>query len=487
MTSIGRWKMYLAAISGVWAVSIGSPARCDDGNLVANGDFANRDSRGMPASWSPWLPEVSKAACRLRAGAEGLLIDAPGRPYGVGGMRQDIRRVQAGRTYAIEATCKTEGVPSPYRSLLVRLTWTRAGQPLQPAGMYVHGPLLAKAPELSSAASTSRPSSGAGDPTGTSPEFVFRDFLVAPQGADAANISLEVKWPQGGSVLWKRVCVRPAAPRPPRKVKIGTVYLRPKESTPQRNLKLFCGQIDAAGKLGLDIVCLPEAITVVGTGYSGPQLAERIPGPSTDELGAAARRNRIWVVAGLYERDRDLVYNSAILLDREGRLAGKYRKIHLPREEWQKGITPGGEYPVFKTEFGTIAIQVCYDAFFPEMDGILGLQGAEIVFAPTWGTTFADQAGRVEGENMFRVRARDNGIYLVPSVYDGSSMVIDPMGRVLASNRGREGVFWCEVDLNVREPLEWVGYWRAIGPRDRMPTTYDALLADPALKTQDTK
>ena len=88
---------------------------------------------------------------------------------------------------------------------------------------------------------------------------------------------------------------------------------------------------------------------------------------------------------------------------------------------------------------------------------------------------------------MFRVRARDNGIYLVPSVYDGSSMVIDPMGRVLASNRGREGVFWCEVDLNAREPLEWVGYWRAIGPRDRMPTTYDALLADPALKTQDTK
>ena len=146
-------------------------------------------------------------------------------------------------------------------------------------------------------------------------------------------------------------------------VKIGTVYLRPKESTPQRNLKLFCGQIDAAGKLGLDIVCLPEAITVVGTGYSGPQLAERIPGPSTDETGAAARRNRIWVVAGLYERDRDLVYNSAVLLNREGRLAGKYRKIHLPREEWEKGVTPGGEYPVFNTEFGTIAIQVCYDDF----------------------------------------------------------------------------------------------------------------------------
>ena len=107
------------------------------------------------------------------------------------------------------------------------------------------------------------------------------------------------------------------------------------------------------------------------------------------------------------------------------------------------------------------------------------MKGAEIVFAPTWGTTFADKEGRAEGETVFRVRARDNGFYLVPSVYDGQSMVIDPMGRILAANKGKSGVFWAEVDLSRREPLWWVGNWREIGPRDRMPETYGPLGGDP--------
>ena len=64
---------------------------------------------------------------------------------------------------------------------------------------------------------------------------------------------------------------------------------------------------------------------------------------------------------------------------------------------------------------------------------------------------------------------------MVPSAYDGSSLVIDPMGRIPASNAGRSGVFWAEVDLSQREGLDWVGYWRSIGPRDRMPETYDWL------------
>jgi predicted amidohydrolase len=163
------------------------------------------------------------------------------------------------------------------------------------------------------------------------------------------------------------------------------------------------------------------------------------------------------------------------LLDRQGRLAGKYRKTHLPREEWKEGVRPGREYPVFDTDFGRIAIQICYDWFFPEPAALFALKGAEIILAPTWGNTLPDHDGMVDGETTFRVRARDNGVYMVPSVYDGSSLVIDPMGRILASNAGRPGIFWAEVDLNKRECLDWVGYWRSIGPRDRTPETYDSL------------
>jgi predicted amidohydrolase len=339
------------------------------------------------------------------------------------------------------------------RAVNVRLGWTRAGKPLHPAGMLVRGPVVEGG------------------------KATFRDVLVAPPEADAATLTLEVKWPEGGSVLFRRVSVRPTETPAPRKVKVGAVYLRPANSTPEKNMDLWCAKVDEAGKLGLDFVCLGEAILQVGTRASGVDVAEAIPGPSTERLGAAAKKNRVWVVAGLYERSGSRIYNTAVLLDRDGRLAGKYRKVHLPREEWTKGITPGTEYPVFKTEFGTIGIQICYDWFFPEAAEIFALKGAEILFAPTWGDTKADQDGMAQGETVFRTRARDNGLYLVPCVYDGSSMVIDPMGRMLASSKGAtEGVYWCEIDLAKREPLPWVGHWRSIGPRDRMPETYAPLV-----------
>jgi predicted amidohydrolase len=274
--------------------------------------------------------------------------------------------------------------------------------------------------------------------------------------------------------------MRSTAPPPPRKVRIGTVYLRPRSSTPERNLDLFCEQIDEAGRQRLDIVCLGECIRVIGTGRTGVECAEPIPGRATQQLGAAAKKNNLWVVAGLYERDGDHVYNTAVLLDRQGNLAGKYRKVHLPREEWKKGITPGHDYPVFETDFGRIAIQICYDWFFPEPEAIFAARGAEILFAPTWGNTQPDRDGQARGETVFRTRARDNGLFLVPSVYDGNSLIIDPMGRILANNDGREGVFSAEVDLNDRECLRWVGYWRSIGPRDRMPGTYGGLQGDPS-------
>ncbi len=420
--------------------------------LVLNPTFTSSGKEGLPAHWSVWVPVWEKAGCTAQSVSEGLLIEAPTSPYGVGGVVTKIRDIEGGQAYAIKATCRLQNVPAPYRSVLVRISWTDGKKLLHPAGMLIRGPILD------------------GDLA------CFKDVLTAPKGADGAQLSLEVKWPQGGSVLWKQVSVRPTSAPLPRKVKVGTVYIRPRNSSPKNNLKLFCEQIDAAGRMGLDILCLGEAITIVGTGCSVKDCAEPIPGAATRELGDAARRNRIWVVAGLTERDGDTVYNTAVLLDRRGRIAGKYRKVHLPREEWKKGITPGDSYPVFKTDFGTVAIQICYDWFFPEAETIFALGGAEIIFAPTWGNTLPDEDGRVNGESVFRVRARDNGVYMVPSVYSGNSLVIDPMGKILASSEGKQGVFWAEIDLNAREALSWVGYWRAIGPRHRRPDTYAPLL-----------
>jgi predicted amidohydrolase len=442
--------LLLGTLVGLIAVSAAQAAERDS-ELVVNPSFTAVDEKGVPDRWSVWSPEWQQANCRIRGVAEGLLMDAPDRPYAVGGIRQELKGIEEGRAYAIEVTCRAQGIKSAFRSLCVRLTWTKGKEELHPAGMLARGPVA------------------------TGETLKFQDVFVAPKGADGVRLLLELKWPQGGSVCWRRASVRPTSPPAQRKVKIGTVYLRPHGSTPPQNLELFCQQVDAAGKLGLDAVCLGEAITLVGTSAGIADVAEPIPGPSTERLGRAARENRLWLVAGLYERDADRVYNTAVLIDRAGKLAGKYRKVHLPREEWKKGITPGSEYPVFQTDFGTVAIQICYDWFFPEAHTIFALHGAEIVFAPTWGNTLPDRDGRAEGETVFRTRARDNGFYLVPSVYDGNSMIIDPLGRILVSSSGREGVFWREVDLGEREPLEWVGHWRSIGPRHRMPSTYGPL------------
>lgn len=440
---------------GIWmAIVLQGVVVAEERELVHNPSFRSDGAEGLPSDWTLWSPPVEQACCNARTTTEGVVIDASNRPYAVGGIWQDLPTIESGQAYAVTVTAKASEIASPLQSVLVRLTWTGNGRPLHPAGMYVRGPRLAEG------------------------KLEFSDVLVAPKDADGARLSLELKWPRGGSVIWQSASVLPTATPAPRKVKVGTVYLLPNDSTPERNLELFCQQIDAAGKLGLDIVCLPEAITMPGTSLDGPQLAEPIPGPSTERLAAAAKQNRLWVVAGLYERDGGQVFNAAVLLDRQGRLVGKYRKVHLPRQEWQLGIAPGHEYPVFKTDFGTVAIQICYDWFFPEAAAAFALNGAEILFAPTWGETYADKDGCVYGENTFRVRARDNGLYMVPSIYDGSSMIVDPMGRILASNKSQSGVFWCEIDLNDREVAP-DGYWRSLGPRDRMPSTYEPLLRAP--------
>jgi predicted amidohydrolase len=453
---------WVALVSGLLLVAcVGAAADSqpqDQGKeLVTNGDFTaagaalGAPERGdLPAGWTVWQAEWDKARCTVARTGEGLLVEAPGRPEAVGGVTQEIRGIRGGQAYAISASCRLKDVTDRMRTALVHITWTKGGQSIHPAGMIIDGPL----------------------PGG--PEAAFADVLVAPAEADGARLSLEVKWPKGGTVLWRHASIRPAAAAPkPRKVRIGTVYLRPKDSTPQRNMELWCAKIDQAGKLGLDIVCLCESIRQIGTKTGAAGCAETIPGPDTVALGQAAARNKMWVVAGLMERDGDTLYNTAVLIDRQGKLAGKYRKIHLPMGEWQDGVTPGKEYPVFQTDFGKVGIMICYDWFFPEAAGIFARHGAEVLFAPTWGTTFRDKDGCVEGENIFRVRARDNGMYLVPSVYDGSSMVIDPLGRILATSDGeKEGVYWAEVDLALREPLWWVGHWRRLAPLHRMPETY---------------
>jgi predicted amidohydrolase len=190
---------------------------------------------------------------------------------------------------------------------------------------------------------------------------------------------------------------------------------------------------------------------MVGTGKSYVDVAETVPGPTTAALGELARRKRAWVVAGLYEREGAVVYNTAVLLDRSGALAGKYRKVYLPREEVEGGLTAGSAYPVFSTDFGTVGLMICWDTNFADPARALALAGAEVLLVPIAGGN----------DTLVRARAIENRVFVATSGYDIATEVIDPDGRTLARATTDGTVAVATIDLARRYTDPWLGDMRA--------------------------
>ena len=109
-----------------------------------------------------------------------------------------------------------------------------------------------------------------------------------------------------------------------------------------------------AARQKADLVVLGETLTYPGLGKKYHEVAEPIPGPSTEYFGRLAKKHNLYIVAGLLERDGHLVYNVAVLIGPDGEVVGKYRKTCLPRGEVEGGIAPGSDYPVFPTRFGKV-------------------------------------------------------------------------------------------------------------------------------------
>jgi predicted amidohydrolase len=347
----------------------------------------------------------------------------------VDGRWQRRTPVHGGQFYEFTAAYRADHVATPNRSVLARVLWFNdAGKQVEQAEY----PATLKS----------------GDDGWTSVRGLYR----APPAASQAQLELHLRWAPHGKVLWRAVELRESAPPAPRTVRLAAVNHRPRGSkSPQENLDQFAGQIAAAARQRADIVCLPEGITVVGTTKNYADVAESIPGPSTEFLGEHAREHKVYVVAGLYERDGSAVYNTSVLLDREGRLLGKYRKVCLPREEIDGGITPGKEYPVFETDFGKVGMMICWDVHFPEVARELAAAGAEVILVPIWGGN----------ELLARARAVENQIYLVASGYDFPTAIFDKQGNTMTAAEKDPAVIIAEVDLNERLLWPWLGDWRA--------------------------
>ena len=191
-----------------------------------------------------------------------------------------------------------------------------------------------------------------------------------------------------------------------------------------------------------DIVCLPEVFS--------NRDAESVPGPVTEKLAAWARANSSYVIFGLRTKKGGRDFNSAILLDRQGKIIGQYDKIHPTDDEMQGGITPGAEVgpPVFRTDFGTIGMLICFDVNWREGWQHLKQNGAQIIFWPS-----AYPAAR-----QLPALALSNEIYIVSSTMSGRSSIYDITGEVLASTGSHQ---------------EWVGASIPLGKR-LFETDYNA-------------
>jgi len=226
---------------------------------------------------------------------------------------------------------------------------------------------------------------------------------------------------------------------------------------PAENLDKAVSKIAEAAKNGAQIVCLQELFPSRYFCQTNDKkffaLAEAVPGPATKVLEQAAKANNVVVVASLFEKDGENYYNTACVLDADGKYLGKYRKVHIPDdpENFYSELfyfKPGDlGYPVFATKYAKVGVQVCWDQWFPEGARSLALQGAEVIFYPTaigWPTRQREQEiGQAEFDAWVTVQrghAISNTAFVAVAnrtglednlQFWGGSFVADPLGRIL--------------------------------------------------------
>jgi N-carbamoylputrescine amidase len=288
----------------------------------------------------------------------------------------------------------------------------------------------------------------------------------------------------------------------PRNVKCGLIQAKnaaptdaPIEEIKRINLEKHLGMIEEAAKQGVQILCMQEVFT---TPYFCAEqqtrwyeAVEKIPdGPTVKLMQDVAKKHRMVIVVPIYEEEiTGVYYNTAAVIDADGRYLGKYRKNHIPHVApgfWEKFYFKPGNlgYPCFDTALARIGVYICYDRHFPEGARALGLNGAEIVFNPS-----ATVAGL--SEYLWKLEQPAHAVangYFIAAInrvgfeapwnigeFYGQSYFCDPRGQILAQAKRDEDAL-VVADLNLDMIREVRNTWQFF--RDRRPETYEALVKE---------
>ncbi len=284
-------------------------------------------------------------------------------------------------------------------------------------------------------------------------------------------------------------------------IKVALVQMRCCPN-PEENLANALGKIREAACRGAEVVCLPELFRsqyfCQSEEHSNFSLAEPIPGPSTEVIGALAKECAVVVVASLFEkRSAGLYHNTAAVIDSDGTYLGKYRKMHIPDDPlfYEKFyFTPGDlGFRAWNTSKGKLGVCVCWDQWYPEAARLTALRGAQILFYPTaigWHPSEKKQYGHVQHdswETMQRSHAIANGCYVavvnrigleMPVGGDGiefwgQSFLCDPSGQILAkAGVDTEEILITEIDLSRLD--EQRTHWPFL--RDRRIDAYEDIM-----------